>query len=200
MADCGCEIEVKDRSQAKTLIILLVINGVMFLVELVAGLLGQSTALLADSLDNLADATVYAIGLYAVARTAAIKSRAAFASGIVEMMLGFGVLAEVLRRFFVGSEPESLVMVFVGLAALVANLVCMALLYKHREGEIHMRASWIFSTNDVIANLGVISAGLLVAWLGSPYPDLVIGTLVALVVIRGGVRIMREARAVQVKV
>ena len=193
MSGCGCEIEVKNREQSRTLIILLAINGVMFVAEMVAGIIGDSTALIADSLDMLADATVYAIGLYAVGRSLLVKAKAAHISGIFQVLLGLGVLFDIVRRFIVGSEPESMMMMAVGAVALVANSICLVLIYKHRQGEVHMRASWIFSKNDVIANLGVICSGALVAWLDSPWPDLVIGLVIVMLVVRGGVYIIKDA-------
>jgi len=192
MSAC-CEIEIKNREQSRVLILLLSINGVMFLGEIVAGVIGDSTALIADSLDMLADASVYAIALYAVGRSPGVKARAAHLSGVFQIVLGLGVLFDILRRFVVGSEPESLLMVLVGLVALVANSLCLILIHKYRQDEVHMRASWIFSKNDVIANLGVICAGLLVAWLGSPWPDLIIGLVIVLVVVRGGLHIIKDA-------
>ncbi len=193
MSGCGCEIEIKNREQRYVLILLLVINGVMFVAEAIAGVIGDSTALIADSLDMLADATVYAIGLYAVGRSLLVKAKAAHISGIFQIVLGLGVLFDIVRRTILGSEPESMVMVVVGMVALIANTACLALIYKHRQGEVHMRASWIFSKNDVIANLGVISAGLLVAYTGSSWPDLMIGLLIATIVIRGGLYIVKDA-------
>jgi len=195
MSDCGCEIEIKDQEQRRVLILLLVINAVMFVAEIVAGIVGDSTALIADALDMLADASVYAIGLYAVGRSLLVKAKAAHFSGVLEVALGLGVLFDIVRRFILGSEPESLFMILVGLVALIANTLCLALIYKHRQGEIHMRASWIFSKNDVIANLGVIGAGVLVAWLGSSWPDLIIGLIIAVIVLRGGLRIIKTANA-----
>lgn len=190
---CECEIEVKDAEQAKVLKILLAINLTMFVVEIIFGFVAQSTGLIADSLDMLADAAVYGLGLYVVGHSIAYKARAAYASGLFECLLGAGVLVEVGHRFLVGSEPQSVLMVFIGGVALVANLSCLALLSKHREGEVHMRASWIFSTNDVLANLGVIVAGILVASFGSALPDLIIGFVIAMVVVRGGLRIISES-------
>ncbi len=194
MSGCGCEIEIKNRDQSRVLILLLAINGVMFVAEMVAGILGDSTALIADSLDMLADATVYAIGLYAVGRSLLVKAKAAHISGIFQIMLGLGVLFDIVRRTVVGSEPESMMMVSVGMVALVANTICLVLIYKHRQGEVHMRASWIFSKNDVIANLGVIAAGLLVAYTDSHWPDLIIGLLIATIVTRGGLHIIKDAK------
>jgi len=193
MPGCGCEIEIRNREQSRVLTVLLAINGVMFIAEIIAGIIGDSTALIADSLDMLADATVYAIGLYAVGRSLLVKAKAAHISGIFQILLGLGVLFDIVRRFIVGSEPESMMMMAVGVVALIANSICLMLIYKHRQGEVHMRASWIFSKNDVIANLGVICAGVLVAWLDSPWPDLVIGLVIAMLVVRGGVHIIKDA-------
>lgn len=193
MADCGCGIEIRNREERKVLIALLVINAAMFLVEIVFGIVSESTALIADSLDMLADAAVYAIGLYAVGRALQDKIRAAHVSGILQVMLGLMVLVDIGRRMLLGSEPESLLMTVVGAVALLANIVCLVLISKHREGEVHMRASWIFSKNDVIANVGIILAGGLVYVLESRYPDLVIGLIIAFVVTRGGVQIIRDA-------
>jgi len=194
MSGCGCEVEIKNREQSRVLILLLVINGVMFVAEIIAGIIGDSTALIADSLDMLADASVYAIGLYAVGRSLLVKARAAHLSGIFQVVLGLGVLFDIVRRTIVGSEPESLMMMTVGLVALIANTLCLVLIYKHRQGEVHMRASWIFSKNDVIANLGVIGGGVLVFYTGSSYPDLIIGLIISAIVVRGGIHIMKEAK------
>jgi len=172
-----------------------VINAVMFAVELVAGWLGESAGLLSDSLDMLADASVYAVAMSAVRRSAARQRTAARIAGWLELLLALGVLAEVGRRAAYGSEPEAPIMMVIAAVALVANVACMVLLHRHRHGGIHMRASWIFSANDVVANLGVIAAGGLVLWTGSPIPDLVIGTVIGLVVLRGALRILKLARA-----
>jgi Co/Zn/Cd efflux system component len=199
MSDCGCEPELESKEQSRVLWILLSINAGMFVAELTAGVIAESTGLIADSLDMLADATVYAIGLFAVGRAASTKIRAASLSGIFQILLAFGVLIEVGRRWLFGSEPEALFMIGVSIVALVANVVCLALISKHRDGEVHMRASWIFSKNDVIANIGVITAGVLVHALASPLPDLVIGALISFVVLRGGIAIVTDARREQTR-
>ena len=194
MADCGCGAEQADELERKTLIILLLINAFMFVTELVLGWIAQSTGLIADSLDMLADAAVYGISLYAVGKGVLQQARSAQVSGMLQVTLGFGVLFEVIRRLIFGSEPQSLLIMTVGFVALFANIACLMLISKHRDGGVHMRASWIFSTNDVIANLGVIFSGVLVALLGSRYPDLIVGTIISLVVIRGGITILRDAK------
>lgn len=193
MSDCGCGTEEAGKLERKTLHILLGINAFMFVTELLLGWLAQSTGLIADSLDMLADAAVYAISLYAVGKGVLHQAKSARISGYLQILLGLGVLAEVLRRLLFGSEPESLLIVSVGALALIANIVCLFLISRHRDGGVHMRASWIFSTNDVIANIGVIASGVLVSAVGNRFPDLVVGTIISLVVIRGGFRILKDA-------
>jgi cation diffusion facilitator family transporter len=194
MSDCDCSIEVESRQQSRVLIALLAINAVMFVVEIVTGIIAESTGLIADSLDMLADAVVYGIGLYAVGRAASEKIRAAFASGYFQMALALIVAIDVGRRAIFGSDPEPVFMMVVGLVALAANVLCLALIAKHRDGGVHMRASWIFSKNDVIANVGVILSGGLVYATGVRWPDLVVGIGIACIVFRGGMAIIVDAR------
>lgn len=176
--------------ESGTLWLLLGINGLMFVVEMSAGLIAESTGLIADSLDMFADAAVYGLALYAVGHSAKMQVRAAHFAGVLQLILALGALAEVVRRFVFGSEPESLLMMAVAFVALIANTACLLLIAKHREGGAHMKASWIFSANDVVINIGVIAAGALVAWTGSSYPDLVIGAVVGLIVLNGARRIL----------
>ncbi|WP_237059088.1 cation transporter [Microbulbifer sediminum] len=194
MPECGCGAGQAEKLERRTLVLLLVINGGMFVIELLLGWLAQSTGLIADSLDMLADAAVYGLALYAVGRGVLLQARAAQVSGVLQVILGLGVLFEVLRRLLFGSEPQSLLIMSVGTLALLANITCLVLISRHRDGGVHMRASWIFSTNDVIANLGVITSGILVAVVGNRFPDLVVGTIISLVVVRGGIKILREAK------
>jgi Co/Zn/Cd efflux system component len=193
VAERESELEEAASLERSTLRALLAINGAMFIAEALAGWWAQSTGLLADAVDMLADAAVYGIAPYAVGRAGHLQATAATLSGVLQVALGLGVLAEVVRRLFQGSAPASIAMMGVSTVALLANLLCLSLIAKHRQGGVHMRASWIFSVNDVIANLGVIVAGGLVLLLGSRLPDLVIGTLIAVVVVRGGVQILSEA-------
>ena len=194
MADDCCSIEVESKEQARILLMVLGINDAMFVAEFIAGVIAQSTALIADSLDMLADATVYCVSLYAVGRSASLKNRAAMLSGVLQILLAFSVAGEILRRTIMGSDPEPTLMIGVSFIALVANVICLALIAKHRDGEVHMRASWVFSKNDVIANVGVIAAGGLVLLLDEHWPDLVIGALIVFVVLRGGISILADAK------
>jgi cation diffusion facilitator family transporter len=193
MENCECEIEINNRLEGRVLKILLAINAFMFIAEITLGILSESTALIADSLDMLADATVYGIALYAVGRSPLVKIKAAHLSGVFQVLLGVLVFADVIRRLIYGSEPESILMIFVGILALTANVICLMLISKHKEGEVHMRASWIFSKNDVIANLGIVIGGGFVYLLDSRFPDLIIGMVISIIVIRGGIQIMKDA-------
>ena len=182
--------KANESEESGTLWILLAINGLMFLVEMTMGLIAQSAGLIADSLDMLADAAVYGLALYAVGHGIKMQVRAAHVAGILQLILAAGVLVEVGRRFLFGSDPQSLMMMAVASVALIANISCLLLIAKHREGGAHMKASWIFSANDVVINLGVILAGLLVAWTGTNYPDLIIGGIVGAIVLMGAKRIL----------
>lgn len=191
---CGCAADQAARLERRTLWIVLAINAAMFMVELGFGLRARSTGLIADSLDMLADAAVYALSLLAAGRSVLEQRRAAGVSGLMQIALAGWVLVDVVRRWLHGSEPLSSWMIAIGALALLANLLCLVLLSRHREGGVHMRASLIFSTNDTLANAGVIVAGALVALTGSRLPDLLIGAAISLLVLRGGLRILSEVR------
>ena len=193
MSGCGCKVTINDGSQKRVLFWLLGINASMFLIELGIGLLADSTALIADSMDMLADAIVYGIGVYAIGKSIIHKANAAKLSGYFQGILGLFILIDIVRRSIYGSEPVSMFMMTMGGMALIANVICLFIIRKHKNDEVHMRASWIFSANDVIANLGVISAGLLVMLTDSRWPDIVVGFVVACVVLRGAKLILIEA-------
>lgn len=182
-------------AQTGVLRAVLVINAVFFLLEATFGLLAGSLGLLADSLDMLADALVYALSLIAVQGAIRTKKRIARLSGYGQLALaGLGLL-EVLRRAVgVPARPDDLIMIGVAVVALAANAWTLNLLTRTRSGEAHMRASVIFTSNDVIVNLGVIAAGVLVGLTGSGIPDLVIGAVVFMVVAQGAFRILALAR------
>jgi Co/Zn/Cd efflux system component len=182
---------VNQTREAQVLRWLLAINAVMFILEFGVGIVAQSTGLIADSLDMFADATVYGVSLYAVGKAAKLKLKAAHFSGWLQMALALGVLLEVIRRFLYGSEPVSMLMMGFGIVALIANIICLLLIFKSRDQGSHMKASWIFSANDVLANVGVIVAGVLVSVTGTQYPDLVISLLIAGLVMWGAIRILR---------
>ncbi len=192
MSSCDCHIEVRDASQKKILLVLLTVNASMFIAEFIVGLIAQSTGVLADSLDMLADALVYSVSLYAVGRCSSIKIRAAFLSGGFQILIALGILTDIVRRAISGSDPSSLLMFVISCVALVANVYCLRLITKEKQGEVHMRASYIFSKNDVLANIGVILASILIYFTGSRWPDLIIGMIITILILRGGIQILKD--------
>ena len=200
MSDCGCHHEAKNAQERKILMIALALNATMAVVGGIAGWIGQSTGLLADALDMLSDATAYAIGLVAIGRTASFKANAATLSGIALLLLGLGVLFEVGRRVVYGAEPASGWMIGTAAVSLIVNMSVLRMLAPLKSGEVHLRATWIFTRADIVANVGVIVAGMLVFWLRSPIPDYVIGTLIGLYVIKEAIEILRDARRASTQV
>ena len=180
--------------QRRALVVALILNAVMFAVDLIGGILGESSGLIADSLDMLADASAYGIAITAISRSGAFRVKAARLSGFLLLALGIGVIVDVLRRIIFGSEPIGPVMVLIASLALIANVIVLRLLSKHREGGVHLRAAWIFTRADVLANLGIILGGILVSIIDSAVPDLVVGLCVGLYVIKESMEILREAR------
>ena len=187
------EIEKESNEvQSRLLWTVLAINLSFFLIEITAGLLSRSMGLVADSLDMLADASVYGLSLWAVGSTIARKKSVARFSGIIQFILaGLGVF-EVIRRFvIVDTVPDFRTMIIVSIFALIANSICLYLLQRSKSDEAHMKASMIFTSNDVIINSGVIFAGILVLLTDSRYPDLIIGGIVFLIVVRGAMRMLK---------
>lgn len=180
-----------DAAEARVLWILLGINALMFVVEVIAGWLAGSAGLLSDSADMFADAAVYGVSLYAVGRDQRHKLTAARLAGALQLVLAVAALAETGRRIVAGGLPDETAMVGISLLALAANVACLTLISRHRDGGVHMRASYIFSANDVLANIGVIVAGALVAWTASPLPDWIVGFAIGAMVLIGAIRILR---------
>lgn len=196
MPDCGCEpSEIETAAQQRALRIALALNAAMFVVEVAGGLLVQSAALLADGLDMFSDAAVYALALAAIGRSARFKTGAARWSGWALLVLGLGLLGEVARRAFAGGAPEGRWMIAIALLALAVNVTVLRLLARQRSGEVHLRAAWIFTRADVVANAAVIGSGIAVLATGIGAFDLAVGAAIALYVIREAFEILGEARA-----
>ncbi|MEE4260321.1 MAG: cation diffusion facilitator family transporter [Bacteroidales bacterium] len=186
--------EFKDDSsvQSKLLWTVLIINFAFFIIEITTGFISKSMGLVADSLDMLADAFVYGLSLWAVGSTVIRKKKVARMSGYFQLALALLGLSEVIRRFISFEEvPDFQTMIIVSILALIANSVCLYLLQKSKSKEAHMKASMIFTSNDIIINTGVIVAGVLVLLTQSKYPDLIIGAIVFLIVVRGAFRILK---------
>lgn len=186
----------ENTNQRKLLWIVLGINFAFFIIEMTTGLFSKSMGLVADSLDMLADSFVYGISIFAVGGTLIRKKRVAKLAGYFQISLAIIGFAEVLRRFFgVEKMPDFSTMIIVSAFALIANSICLYLLQQSKNKEdAHMKASMIFTSNDVIINLGVITAGILVNWLNSNKPDLIVGTIVFILVIQGAIRILKVGK------
>jgi cation diffusion facilitator family transporter len=194
--DAGlAELTEEAPNDRRLLITVLLINALFFVVEIIAGFAAESMGLVADSLDMLADALVYGLALYAVGRVATAQKRVARISGYFQLALAVGGLIEVVRRFIEGEqEPNFGLMMGISLLALLGNSASLYLLNQSRSQQAHMQASQIFTSNDVIANIGVIVAGGLVYLTGSPFPDLLIGLVVFSLVARGAFRIFELSK------
>lgn len=178
--------------QSRLLWVVLLINFGFFIIEMTTGLISKSMGLVADSLDMLADSFVYGLSLWAVGSTLTRKKKVARLSGYFQLSLALLGIFEVIRRFIGFEEmPDYRIMIGVSILALIANAVCLYLLQKSKSNEAHMKASMIFTSNDVIINAGVILAGFLVLFTQSKYPDLIVGSIVFLIVIRGAIRILK---------
>ncbi len=122
------------------------------------------------------------------------KPEQTFLSGGFQILIALGIGADIIRRAITGSDPSSMLMFIISIVALAVNTSCLKLISKEKEGEVHMRASYIFSKNDVIANSGVILASVIIHLTGSRWPDLVIGAIITVVVLRGGIQILYSAK------
>lgn len=178
--------------QSKLLWSVLIINFGFFIIEMTTGLISKSMGLVADSLDMLADSFVYGLSLWAVGSTVIRKKKVARLSGYFQLSLALLGIIEVSRRF-ISSEamPDYRIMIGVSILALIANTACLYILQKSKSNEAHMKASMIFTSNDVIINGGVILAGILVLLTQSKYPDLIVGSIVFLIVVKGAFRILK---------
>lgn len=173
----------------------LVINFFFFVLELTTGFISNSMGLVADSLDMLADSIVYGMALLAVGGTIIRKKNIAKAAGYFQLLLAILGFGEAIRRF-IGLEtiPAFQTMIIVSTLALIGNGLCLYLLQKSKSKEAHMQASMIFTSNDVIVNLGVIVAGGLVFLTNSKYPDLIVGIFVFFIVGQGAMKILKLSK------
>ena len=171
------------------------INFFFFVLEILMGFISNSMGLVADSLDMLADSLVYGLALFAIGGTVAKKKNIAKASGYFQIVLAIFGITEVIRRFLgLGDVPTFQTMIVISTLALIGNATSLYLLQKSKNNEAHMQASMIFTSNDVIINLGVILAGVLVFVTNSKIPDLVVGAIVFIIVARGAYRILQIAK------
>ncbi|WP_340054602.1 cation transporter, partial [Pseudomonas sp. JAI120] len=123
------------------------------------------------------------------------KTRAATVSGVMLLIFAVGILLDIGRRYVQGSDPIGPTMMVMSAIAGVVNYVCLRLLQKLKQPDVNLRAATTFSFNDFISNGGILIAGALVLWRGTTWPDLLVGLATALIAIKGGIEILRDARA-----
>lgn len=192
--ESDCSLGGLRERQRGTLLSVLGINAVMFMIIIAAALYGRSTALLADSLDNLGDALTYGLSLYAVSRSTAIKAKVALFKGGLILLAALGVLAQIVYKIFVPSVPSFEIMSAFSLIGLAANSLCLFLLWRHRQDDVNMTSVWECSRNDIVANLSVFFAAGAVWLTGSGWPDIVIALGLVMFLMRSAFRVLSSAR------
>lgn len=193
------QLDASDKAERRTLKQVLGINMFQVVMAGTVGFIANSTGLLGAALDNLADSAVYIVSLYAVGRGIVAKSRAAKLSGMLLIVLGLVLLGEVIRRFVTEAEPIGWAMIITAIANAASNFISMRLLKSHSEKGVHMKASIIFTGNDILVNLGIVLSGIAVMLLNSPLPDLLISLIVVGIVLKGGWKILKQARSARRK-
>ncbi|MEA3009718.1 MAG: hypothetical protein QOJ91_1410 [Sphingomonadales bacterium] len=193
--DKGQELEriALHKDIRRVLVVVMMLNLLMFVLEFLAGLVADSAALMADSVDMLGDGLVYGISLYALNRS--LKWRAGMAlikAGFI-LALGIGVLVEIAVKIAWGHPPASGIMLVFGGMALVANLSCVGLLWPYRRHDVNLSSTFECSRNDVFANIGVLAAAVLVSATGSPWPDIAIAGIIAFLFFRSSLKVGRDA-------
>lgn len=186
--------KLNDAAWRRVLWVALVINAAMFGVEIVAGVTAGSASLKADALDFLGDAANYAISLGVAGMALAWRARAAMAKGVSILLFGMWVLGNTVWMATQGIVPAAETMGVVGVIAIVANLACAAMLWRHREGDANRRSVWICSRNDAIGNIAVVAAALGVFGTGTGWPDIAVAAIMAALALSGGWQIIRQAR------
>lgn len=192
---CGGDTARADPRWRRVLWFALMVNGGMFLFEMVAGAAADSRALQADALDFLGDAANYAISLAVAGASLAWRARAALLKSL--FMLGFAVwvITSAMLAVINGTAPDPATMGAVGALALAANAGVALLLYRYRAGDANMRSVWLCSRNDAIGNIAVMLAALSVFGTGKAWPDLIVAGIIAVLALTGGVQVLRKATA-----
>ena len=194
--NCGCSTKVDASTPPalrKALLAVVVLNGLMAVVGLAASIFGHSISIQADALDFLGDAAATGISLAVLSSATALRARVAWWQGFALGALGVGVLLGAIYRAVVGGAPEPTVMSGYGVVGLVVNIACALILLKHRGGNSSVRAAWLYSRNDALGNIAVLTAGLVIAFTGSRWPDLAVALVLAALFIHSAIGIMRQA-------
>jgi Co/Zn/Cd efflux system component len=200
MADDCCSAKGRDlerlaqqAEQRRVLMLMLVINGVMFVAEFAAGAIAGSVALMADSVDMFGDAMVYGLSIFALSRSDRWKGGAALAKGLFILAFGIGIIVDIAIKLRSGAAPSSTLMLAFGAAALAANLTCLRLLWQFRHHDVNMASTFECSRNDVISNCGVLIAAAAVALTGSPWADIVVGSAIAALFLKSAFHVIRTS-------
>jgi len=198
MVACNdCSVATKDQSQnpvfRKVLWIALLVNLLMFFVEIIASHIGDSMSLQADALDFFGDAANYAISLFVLGMALHMRARASVVKGVTMGLFGLWVLGAASYRAFCGSEPEPMIMGSIALMALVANMSVAIMLYRFREGDSNMQSIWLCSRNDAIGNVAVLIAAVGVTATASRWPDLMVAMIIASLSLSAAYTILRLA-------
>jgi len=193
--DGGCSVDaLRENRQRGTLKIVLGINAIMFVVIAGAAFYGQSTALLADSLDNFGDALTYILSLYAITRGPSTKAKVALFKGVLILIAALVVAAQIVYKLFVPSLPIFEVMGIFSFLGLIANSVCLFLLWRHRYEDVNMSSVWECSRNDIASNISVFLAAGAVWFFGSGWPDIIVAIGLVILLLRSAIRVISSAR------
>ncbi len=179
----------------RALWVALILNAVMFFVEIVGGLQSGSVSLLADAVDFAGDAANYGLSLAVLSMGLVWRARAAWVKGVTMGAYGVLVLAKTAWVAAQGIPPEPMTMGLVALLALAVNVGVAIMLYAWRNGDANMRSVWLCSRNDAIGNVAVAIAALGVFGTGSAWPDLLVAGVMATLALTASVTVVRHARA-----
>ena len=200
MAGCGCNTTCSPTQKIspkfrKALWIALVLNALMFFVEIIGGSHARSVSLWADALDFAGDAANYAISLAVLSMTLYWRATAALVKGITMAAFGIFVIVKVFWSWWLGVTPEPMLMGAIGILALAVNVISALMLYAFRDGDANMRSVWLCSRNDAIANIAIIIAAIGVFGTGTMFPDLFVAFVIAYLGVSSGLAVIKQARA-----
>lgn len=196
MAGCcehGAKFDGISAVYKRRLWIVIVLNAVMFVVEMTAGQLAKSQALQADALDFAGDALTYGISLAVIGASIRARTNAALIKGISLLMMGLWVFGSTVYRVFYVGVPTAEIMGAIGFLALLTNLASVLLLVRYKDGDANVRSVWLCSRNDAIGNVTVMIAALGVWGTTTGWPDLMVATVMAGLFLSSSFQIVRQA-------
>lgn len=195
-AHCGHDVgfDGSDPKFRQALVIVIIINLGMFGVEMVAGHISGSQALMADALDFFADGVTYTISLLVIGKALRVRSIAAMAKGISLLLMGLWVMGSTIYDVFFLVTPKAEIMGMIGFMALIANLASVLILMRWRDGDANIRSVWLCSRNDAIGNVAVMLAAVGVFGTGTGWPDLIVAGIMASLFTFSAVKIIQQSR------